>query len=249
MEIKITKSHIEEISIFRELFLSENHFQFVHNKCHEYGWADDYLFSLEDKNIGYGSIWGLNKREDRDTIFEFYLLPTFRKYCNTFFSKLCILSNATFIQSQTNDLLLTTLLYEYAKNISAESILFEDSFQTSFSAGEAIFQQEAVKKNEHPDAREYVLVLQGEEIAAGGLMLNYNKPYADLYYEVTKPCRGKGYGTYLVQELKKEAYLMNRVPAARCHVDNKISKAVLLKAGFSICGCILDGEIIKEKLK
>ena len=248
MDVIITKSDLQEITPFRILFLHENNFQFVHNKCHEYGWADVYLFTIIDMKAGYGCVWGLNKRTDRDTVFEFYLLPTFRKYADIFFTKLCLIAEVTYIQSQTNDLLLTALVYQYSRNIFAESILFKDSFQTNFICNDVVFEKVVEKKNEHPDAREYLLTLHGEEIANGGLMLNYNKPYADLYYEVKEPHRNKGYGAYMIQELKKQAYLMNCVPAARCNVDNIISKTILLKSGFTICGCIIEGEIVKEKL-
>jgi RimJ/RimL family protein N-acetyltransferase len=68
-------------------------------------------------------------------------------------------------------------------------------------------------------------------------------PYADLYYEVNENHRQKGFGSYMVQELKRETYLMGRVPAARCNINNVISKATLLKAGFKVCGYRLNGEI------
>ena len=72
---------------------------------------------------------------------------------------------------------------------------------------------------------------------------NYNMPYADIYYEVNEQYRRKGYGTLMVQELKKAAYLLGRLPAARCNINNYLSKATLLKAGFVICGHILTGEL------
>ena len=74
-------------------------------------------------------------------------------------------------------------------------------------------------------------------------MLNYNMPYADIYYEVNENYRQKELGTLMVQELKKAAYEMGRVPAARCNIRNIISKYTLLKAGFAVCGCILKGAI------
>lgn len=78
-------------------------------------------------------------------------------------------------------------------------------------------------------------------------MLNYNFPYADIYMQVNEPFRRKGLGSFLVQELKAEAYRIGRVPAARCNIDNKISKATLLKAGFKICGFRLKGNIQKTE--
>jgi hypothetical protein len=57
--------------------------------------------------------------------------------------------------------------------------------------------------------------------------------------------RRKGFGTLIAQELKKAAYAMNRVPAARCNIHNGISKSTLLKAGFRVCGWMLSGDVIK----
>ena len=95
------------------------------------------------------------------------------------------------------------------------------------------------------DPNEYVLEVNGEIVATGGFVRNYNLPYIDMFMEVKEDYRQKGFGSFIVQELKKEAYLQKRVPAARCNIDNKASKATLLKAGLKVCGCILVGEIKK----
>src|SRR5438445_13732836 len=85
------------------------------------------------------------------------------------------------------------------------------------------------------DAGGYTLSHNSEIVATGGFMLNYNMPYADIYMEVKEHVRKQGYGSLMVQELKKEIYLRRRVPAARCNIRNQASKATLLKAGFFIC--------------
>jgi RimJ/RimL family protein N-acetyltransferase len=243
MEIKIIKSGLEEIQSFRVLFLHENNFQFIYNKCHTYGWADTYSFFIADTKIGYGAVWGKDKREDRDAIFEFYIINPYRKFANIIFGKFHTACGAPFIECQSNDLLLSEMLYEHAQNINAEAILFKDHFQTNFSIANTVLQKKISEKNDHQDDRKYILKQNNEEVANGGLMLNYNMPYADIYYEVKEKFRQKGFGTLMVQELKNEAYKMGRVPAARCNIDNNISKSALLKAGFIICGYRLNGEI------
>ncbi len=245
-EIEIIKTGLKEIEELRSLFLQENNFQFVHNKCHLYGWADEYLFCLNGLNIGYGAVWGQSKREDRDAIFEFYIIETYRKFANNLLSKLCESSGALFIECQTNDPLLASMLYEYAENIDAEAILFEDDFQTGFEISGATFQKGTQDAADSNDVQ-YILKLKDEVIATGGLMLNYNLPYADLYYEVNETHRRRGLGSFMVQELKKEAYRIGRVSAARCNIKNVISKATLLKAGFKVCGNILKGTIKQTK--
>jgi RimJ/RimL family protein N-acetyltransferase len=83
-------------------------------------------------------------------------------------------------------------------------------------------------------------------VASGGIMLNYNIPYADLYMQTREEFRQQGYATLIVQELKKIAYEMGRVPAARCNIHNRISQATLEKAGFRVCGFRLKGALQKS---
>jgi hypothetical protein len=56
-------------------------------------------------------------------------------------------------------------------------------------------------------------------------------------------CIRKGLGSLILQELKKACYLAGRVPAARCSIQNKASRAALLKAGLRVCGFMLKGDI------
>lgn len=243
MEIKVVITGLEAIRGFRILFLQEGNFQFTYDKCHLYGWADTWLFLIDGEKAGYGSVWGSEKREDRDSIFEFYLIEPFRKSASIVFEEFCTASGATLIECQSNDKLLCSMLYEYAPNINAEAILFEDDFQTDFAIPGVTLGREVSAVTTSHSAEGYFLEQDGEIVATGGFMLNYNWPYADIYMEVKEPHRRKGLGSLLIQELKKEIYKMDRVPAARCNVDNKTSKATLLRAGFKVCGARLKGAI------
>jgi GNAT superfamily N-acetyltransferase len=243
MEFKVSKTSLEEIKSLRILFLHENHFQFVYDKCHYYGWADTYLFFAGDKRIGYGAVWGKEKREARDAIMEFFILQTFRQYSNAFFEEFISVSGTSYIECQSNDLLLTGMLYRYGENIQAEAVLFEDDFQTNFVIPGVVFGKREIEDKKANDVGEFFLEQNDVIVATGGFMLNYNIPYADIYMEVGEGYRGKGFGTLLIQELKKEIYLMARVPAARCNINNHASRASLLKAGFRMCGYMLNGTI------
>jgi RimJ/RimL family protein N-acetyltransferase len=239
MKSEVLRAELKDIQHLRILFLQENNFQFVHDKCHLNGWADTYLFKRNGTTVGYAAVWGQEKREDRDAIFEFYIITPYRKFAYTFFSELKNLSGTAFIECQSNDGLLSEILYQFAENINAEAILFKDKFQTAFLIDGA-----GLHKKQNDSANpEYFLKYHDEVVATGGLMLNYNMPYADIYYEVDEHHRQKGFGSFIVQELKRQAYLSGRVPAARCNIKNLISKATLLKAGFGVCGFILKGNI------
>jgi hypothetical protein len=61
--------------------------------------------------------------------------------------------------------------------------------------------------------------------------------------DVKENCRQHGFGSLMVQELKKEIYRLGRVPAARCNISNNASKATLIKAGLTPCGFRLKGDI------
>ncbi len=242
MNVKIQKTDLGEILPFRKLFLHENNFQFICNKCHENGWADTYAFFIDDHKIGYGAVWGTDKREDRDAIFEYYIIPPFRKFASLVFTEFHKACGALIIECQSNDPLLASMLYEYTKDIYAEAILFEDDHQTHLSIDGAVLRKKP-GTDKGADVGGYYLEQNGEEVATGGFMLNYNLPYADIYMEVKENCRMQGFGSLIVQELKKEIYLMGRVPAARCNINNHASKATILKAGFRVCGQRLKGEL------
>jgi len=243
MEIKVTKCSLEAIQPLRVLFLHESNFQFVCNKCHDFGWADTYEFSAGGEQIGYGSVWGTDKREDRDTIFEFYLLPPYRKSAHQVFPAFHAACGATLIECQTNDPLLLAMLYGYTANIHAEAVLFEDDLTTTLSIPGVTFRKREETDVMGDDDSTYVLEKNGEIVASGGFVWSYNMPYIDIYMQVKEPWRQQGLGSLIVQELKKEAYLLKRVPSARCNISNHRSQATLLKAGFKICGYRVKGTI------
>ncbi|HEY1163759.1 MAG TPA: N-acetyltransferase, partial [Chitinophaga sp.] len=97
MQIQVIQTGLQEIRALRTLFLHESTFQFTYDKCHLYGWADTYQFLADGQQIGYGAIWGQSKREDRDAIFEYYLLPPYRKLASQVFSIFHTVTNAIYV--------------------------------------------------------------------------------------------------------------------------------------------------------
>lgn len=241
--LQFQKATTDDISGLRKSFLEAGEFQFIHNKCHQYGWADVYLFTEGELKIGYGSVWGKDNRKDRDTIFEFYLIPEYQKHASSIFTDFIKACGAPFMECQTNDTLLASMMFEHAEDIHAQSVLFEDDAEKDLRVKGAAFNRQPYTTN-HPDDRGgYVIEKDGEVVATGGFMLNYNYPFADIYMDVKEPFRKCGIGSFMVQELKKEIYKAQRVPAARCNVKNLASRATLLKAGFRLCGYLLEGKI------
>jgi len=87
MKLKAFQAEPKDILPFRELHLQETNFQIRYNARHERGWTDSYLLTLDDIPIGYGAVAG-QETAGRDTIFEFYVIPAFRKYSSLVFSEL-----------------------------------------------------------------------------------------------------------------------------------------------------------------
>lgn len=244
--LEAVPANLAEIQTLRALFLQEANCQIRYDACHTRGWTDSYLFKLNGRSIGYGSVNG-QERADRDTVFEFYVIPAFRKHSRDLFVDLLIKSRCSLVECQSNAPLLTSLLYDYATEICANTILFSDCFVSELRVPEAIFRPrlegEPVFDHSDEPLGSHVLELAGEVIASGGFLLHYNMPFADLYMEVRTDKRRQGYGSFLIQELKRECYLAGRVPAARCNMENLASRATLSKAGMRECGRMLLGRV------
>jgi GNAT superfamily N-acetyltransferase len=249
MNLSVTKVELREIQSLRRLFLQETNFQIRYDACHQRGWTTSYLVKMDGAEIGYGSING-REIKDRDTVFEFYLVPPFRKFSSFICSELLAVSKAIYIECQSNDFLLSSMLYEFARNTTSEVMLFKDHVVTNLTVPGVVFRSkhEGDKIFEHKGepVGEYVLEAKDEVVATGGFLLHYNVPFADLYMEVKEDFRRKGLGSFLVQEVKRECYLAGRVPAARCQIANQASRATLTKAGLTGAGFMLAGDV-KDK--
>jgi GNAT superfamily N-acetyltransferase len=243
MTPEIIKTSRKEILYLRNLFLQENNFQIRYNATHERGWADSYFILHNKEKIGYGCL----KEDSRDTVFEFYIIPSFRNVVRDAFQQFLHVSKAGFIECQSNDLLLSSLLYEFGQNIKSDTILFEEGISSDIKPGNVIFRKrsrgDVIFEHKAEPVGDYVLELNKEVVATGGFLLHYNMPFADLYMEVKEGCRRQGLGSLLIQQVKEQCYLSGRVPAARTGIDNIASKATLLRAGFKIAGYILLGEV------
>jgi GNAT superfamily N-acetyltransferase len=246
MRAQALKAELKDIEFLRRLFLQESNFQIRYEARHHRGWTDSYVLKLDDVIAGYGAIAG-RKIEDRDTVFEFFVVKPFRNRSSELFRELLAASGARYIECQSNDFLLSSMLFEFSKAARADVILFED-----FAVTEHIIpgvhvrpsrDQDQVFQHSSEPVGEYVLEFGNEVVATGGFLLHYNMPFADLYMEVREDCRRRGFGSFLLQEVKKHCYLAGRIPAARCDLGNTASRATLIKAGLRVCGFMLMGKV------
>jgi GNAT superfamily N-acetyltransferase len=246
MQLDVALVPPDETLALRDLYRQEMNCQIIHDSWHKRNWVDSYLFRLNGQVVGYGLVGGV-RADPKDVITEFYVLPIHRGAALPLFRRLVEVSQAKTIETQTNDILLTLMLYDCASRIERHAVLFHDAFTTTLAIPGALFRRvtEADKGRifEHRGEPEgdWIIEAEGEIAATGGILFHYNVPYGDIYMEVAEPVRRRGYGSYLVQELKRACYEMGRIPAARCNASNDASRATLQKAGFLPCARLLVG--------
>jgi GNAT superfamily N-acetyltransferase len=238
MECLAQPVSVQEISLWRDLYRQEMNCQIVHDSMHSrQGWTQPYLLEVGGVVAGYGSILIGGPWTGTRTVFEFYVIPKHRSRVFDLFGSLLAASDATAIKAQTNDALLSAMLFTWAHNIRSEKIVFEDKLTTAHSPNGVLF-----RRREEPDS-DWALEADGAVAATGGILYHYNRPYGDIYMEVAEPFRLRGFGCYLVQELKRVCYELGSIPTARCNTENISSRKTLQKAGFVPCAHILSGTL------
>jgi GNAT superfamily N-acetyltransferase len=246
MAIDVSPVALDDVLPLRELYRQEMSCQIVHDSLPGRGFGNLFLLRMNGRVAGYGFVMGY-KGEPKDMIKEFYVLPAYRGRALPMFRRLIDTSQARRIEAQTNDVLLTLMLYDCASEITSETVVFHDALMTNLSVPGAVFRpaaeadRERVFEHRVEPVGEWLIEDDGAIVATGGIATHYNPPYGDLFMEVDEPRRRRGYGSYLIQELKRTAYEMGRIPAARCNVSNAASRATLQKAGLLPCARILSG--------
>lgn len=249
MNLQVRQAEYRDVEALRELYRQEANCQIRYDSMLSRGLADAYLILAGGRVAGYGAV--LNKY-DKGHLTEFYALPPMRSQALPLFRELLTVSRATHIAAQTNIPLLLTLLYDCAENITDTSILFHDAGVTHLTCPGAVFRHVAPEDTEgmfehHGEpVGEWVVEEGGVVVATGGFLCHYNPPYGDLFMEVAEPARGRGIGSFLVQELKRVCYEAGKKPAARCDPGNVASRRTLEKAGFLPCARLLVGTVAQR---
>ncbi len=241
MTIDATPAAPEDTRPLRDLYRHELACQIVHDSWHARGWVDSYLLRRDGRVVGYGLVGGIRAKR-KEIVTEFYVLPDHRGAALALFHRFVAVSRAKRIEVQTNDVLLTLMLYDSARRIKSDTILFHDVLTTSLAVPGATFRKVAPDDGVTDDS-EWLVEAGGKVAATGGVLFHYNVPYGDIYMATAEPSRRRGYGSYLVQELKRICYEKGRIPAARCNAANAASRATLQKAGLLPCARILTGTI------
>lgn len=238
MEFTVKPVIVSEILSWRDLYRKEMNCQIVHDSLHaREGWTRPWLVESAGEPVGYGSLVTGGPWSGTRTIFEFYVAESHRSRFFEAFETFMTASAADAIETQTNDVMLTAMLHTWAHDVVSEKILFEDKLTTAYRL------DGAVMRKREPEGDWILLEVDGQVAASGGILYHYNRPYGDIWMEVAEQSRMHGYGTYLVQELKRICYEGGSVPCARCNTDNVASRRTLQKAGFVPCAHILTGKL------
>lgn len=240
----------QDIAPLRQLYRAEMNCQIMYDSLHTRpGWTQSYLLLADNQPTGYGTIALAGPWKDKPTAVEFFILPQHRLRLFDLFETFLAASKPIAIETQSNRTLLHIMLHTYAKNIAAESILYHDKITTTMQQPGIIFRRSAphdhaaIESQKLDTGADYVLEQNGQILATGGILYHYNPPYGDIFMSVAENHRRRGLGSFLVQELKRTAYELKKIPACRCNVNNLPSRKTLQKAGFVPCGNIIMGEL------
>lgn len=250
MHIAAKKSTNEAVLPLRTRYREESRHQIVHDSIHRRpGWTTTYLLEIDSVPVGFGTIAIGGPWSGKPTIYEFYVRPESGSHTFALFDAFLAACGARLFEVQTSDVLLTVMLHTFGQKFETEKIVFHDAVTTSLPSQGAVLKarnsDSEIRKclANRQDGGEWVLELDGHTVASGGLLFHYNVPYADVFMEVNEPFRRRGFGAYLVQELKREAYRFGAIPAARTSPDNTGSRFTLQKAGLAPFATIVLAEL------
>jgi len=250
MAISTALASNQDTLFLRVRYRAEANGQIVHDSLHtRAGWTKSYLLQFGGRAAGFGSVAVGGPWKDKPTAFEFYLLPEARGRAFDFFEAFVAASDAHFFEVQTSDILLTVMLHTYGSDLASEKIVLRDELTTSLPVqGVALKRVTSEEESvccfqERAGKSEWTLELNAKPMGSGALLFHYNYPYCDVAMEINEEYRRRGLGAYLVQELKRIAYEMGGIPAARCDPNNVASRKTLQKAGLVPFAHILVGKI------
>jgi GNAT superfamily N-acetyltransferase len=238
------------VGALRMRYRQEMNSQIVKDSMHTRpGWTMTYALGLDDVLVGFATVAIAGPWTGKPTILEFYVVPEHRGRAFDLFEAFLEASKARLMEIQSSDALLAMMLHTYARGIASEAIVFRDGFTTTLPANGAVLQpltsDDEVRASiaERAGGPEFLLQVDGTPAGKGGILFHYNRPYGDVYMEIEEPFRRRGFGAYLVQELKQRTYEIGSIPAARCNRDNQSSRKTLQKAGFVPYAHVLNGSI------
>jgi GNAT superfamily N-acetyltransferase len=250
VKIEVLPADREAVLPLREIYRQELNCQIVHDCAHDRGnCVEWHQMRLNGEIAGYGSIWVGAYWMSKGSLFEFFVLAAHRTALYPLFEQLLVATKPPRIYAQTNDPFLGVLIYDFVGKIEVGHILFEDYQRTNHSVDGVTFRRTLPEdKNrifEHKvePVGDWLLEFSGQIVATGGIGYHYNPPYGDIFMEVHPDFRRRGFGSFLVQELKAVCRREDKVPVARTVPRNVASRRTLERAGFAPRARLLWGNL------
>ena len=250
MHIHAKPSTNEAVLPLRTRYREESRHQIVHDSIHRRpGWTITYLLEIDSVPAGFGTVAIGGPWSGHPTIYEFYVTPESGAHAFALFDAFLHACGARRFEVQTSDVLLTVMLHTFGQHFETEKIVFRDLVTTSLPAHGTMLKARTDDDEiraclaNRQGGGEWELELDGKPVASGGLLFHYNVPYADVFMEVNEHFRRRGFGAYIVQELKRECYRLGAIPSARCSPTNTGSRLTLSKAGMMPFATIILAEL------
>lgn len=240
MTLSVRPAQFEEIAPLHRRFADEAGCQVVRDSILGRGLADGWMIEVDGAPVGYGGVWN---EHHPDRLMEFWVDPAHRDESDRLYHALIASSGATSVEAQTNIPWMSEPLYRLGGTVAEENLLFAEGERTELAVPGAIL-RERCADDTGPDG-DFVAEIDGRVVGAGGFLRHYNPPFVDLYMAVAIEFRGRGVGSWMIQELRRVVRDEGLVPAARCDRDNEASRRTLLRGGLRECGrivsCIVPG--------
>lgn len=247
MTIEAMRGSAEDLFPLHEQLRAEANCQLIRDSYWTRGFLEPWALAIDGGVAGYGAI---GNRHLEGRVLEFFVLPDYRGHAMELFGAWLRASGAQTIEAQTNVPMIATMLRAWAEEIETEKLLFADGEATALAAPEgAVFRRKresgesAIFEHGLEPSGDWVLEADGEIVATGGFLTHYNPPYADLYMEVDEGKRRRGFGSYLIQELRRVCREAGKRPAARCDLANVASRRTLERGGMVVCGELAAGRV------
>ena len=248
-KIEVGEAVEAEVLASRERYRRAIDDQIVHDAWLRRGFARPFVLLRDGAPAGHALVT-VDGVHEAGTIAEFWLEPAARAEAAGLFRALIEIAGAKAVRAQTNDPLLLTMLFDFCGELRTDYILFRDLVTTRHVSPGAVFRRasplDAARMFPHAivPVGEWLVEIEGAIAATAGFYTHYNPPYADIAMEVAPAFRGRGLGTFIVQEAKRVCRERGLVPSARCPPANSASRRTLERAGLLPNGRILSGALI-----
>jgi GNAT superfamily N-acetyltransferase len=239
---------LESIRALRDMYRLEMSCQIIHDSIHSRpGWTQEYSLNIDGSQVGYGSVALAGPWTQVPALYEFFVAGPYRLKVFELFHVLRKACGAAKMETQSNDILTAVMFHAYAKNVTAESVLFRNDATTNLTPAGATFRTATDSDDLDISSQQLpwhgAVEVDGVVAATGGILFHYNRPYGDIYMDVREEFRRRGLGAFIVQELKRVCYEGGFKPGARCSPTNVPSQRTLQRAGFVPYGNILVGDL------